>query len=203
MSQVKLVVVGDGAIGKTCLLVVYAKGTFPDQYIPTVFENYTKEFNHPTHGDVSLALYDTAGQEEFDQLRTLSYPGSDIVFICFSLVDEESLLNTRDKWLPEVQDNLSDVTIFLVGLKADLRDEMPDSAVPTEKGEGLVGDLGATQYWEVSAKARTNVDELFNAAVDVVLQKKKGSQANNPAPAQPQANSKPSDEGKGGCCTLL
>jgi len=208
MSQVKLVVVGDGAIGKTCLLVVFAKGTFPEQYIPTVFENYTKVFTHPNHGEVSLALWDTAGQEEFDQLRPLSYPGSDIVLICFSLVDEESLTNTRDKWLPEVQDHLSDVTIFLVGLKADLRDEMPNDAVSTERGEALVGDLGAAQYWEVSAKARMNVDELFNAAVDVVLQKRKGdsqSTASTASSAQTQSSgAKKEDKGeKGGCCTLL
>jgi len=210
MSQVKLVVVGDGAIGKTCLLVVYAKGTFPEQYIPTVFENYTKVFTHPEHGEVSLALYDTAGQEEFDQLRPLSYPGSDVVFICFSLVDEDSLMNTRDKWLPEVQDNLSDVAIFLVGLKADLRDEMPDQAVSTQRGEALVGDLGATQYWEVSAKAHTNVDELFNAAVDVVLTKRKGCSQQSAAAAPSSGGSAPAQapakkaEGeKGGCCTLL
>ena len=153
-------------------------------------------------------MWDTAGQEEFDQLRPLSYPGSDIVLICFSLVDEESLANTRDKWLPEVQDHLSDVTIFLVGLKADLRDEMPNDAVSTERGEALVGDLGATQYWEVSAKAHMNVDELFNAAVDVVLQKRKGdsqSAAGTASNAQGQSSApKKEDKGeKGGCCTLL
>jgi len=207
-TQVKLVVVGDGAIGKTCLLVVYAKGTFPEQYIPTVFENYTKGVNHPEHGDVSLALWDTAGQEEFDQLRPLSYPGSDIVFICFSLVDEESLLNTRDKWLPEVQDHLSDVVIFLVGLKADLRDEMPDNAVATERGEALVSELGANQYWEVSAKAHTNVDEIFNAAIDAVLKKRKASGQSSSASsgssaAQPAKKSDSDDGKKGGCCTLL
>lgn len=154
-------------------------------------------------GEVNLALWDTAGQEEFDKLRPLSYPGSDIVLICFSLVDEQSLENTRDKWLPEVQDHLSGVPIFLVGLKADLRDEMPDNAVSTEKGEALVGEIGATQYWEVSAKAHTNVDELFNAAVSAVISKRKAesqateaAQAAQPAPA-------PSEKSGGGCCTLL
>jgi len=202
---VKLVVVGDGAIGKTCLLVVYAKGTFPEQYIPTVFENYTKVFNHPDHGEVSLSLWDTAGQEEFDQLRPLSYPGSDIVCICFSLVDEESLMNTRDKWLPEVQDHLSDVPIFLVGLKADLRDEMPENAVSTQRGEALVGDLGASQYWEVSSKTNTNVNELFNAAVSVVLQKRSGNSQSAAGGNAQQQQAAAADSGKsgGGCCTLL
>ena len=203
MTNVKLVVVGDGAIGKTCLLVVFAKGTFPEQYVPTVFENYTKTFIHPDEGEVSLALWDTAGQEEFDKLRPLSYPGSDIVLICFSLVDEQSLENTRDKWLPEVQDHLTDVPIFLVGLKADLRDEMADSAVPTEKGEALVGEIGATQYWEVSAKAHTNVDELFNAAVSAVLAKRKSESQATEAAQAAQSAPAPAEKSGGGCCTLL
>jgi len=215
MSHVKLVVVGDGAIGKTCLLVVFAKGTFPEQYIPTVFENYTKEFKHPDHDDVCLELWDTAGQEEFDKLRPLSYPGSDIVFICFSLVDEESLQNTRDKWLPEVQDHLQDVVIFLVGLKSDLRDQNSEDAVPPGSGEEFVKELGASQYWEVSSKTHTNVDELFNAAVDAVLKKRKSdaqSQSGDAAAAPAAASSSSgaasgnsgASEGSGkGCCTLL
>ena len=155
---------------------------------------------------MNLALYDTAGQEEFDKLRPLSYPGSDIVFICFSLVDEESLMNTRDKWLPEVMDHLSNVAIFLVGLKADLRDEMPENSVSTERGEALVSELGATQYWEVSAKTHTHVDELFNAAVDVVLSKRKGESAaasNAGSSTAPASGASSSESGKKGCCTLL
>ena len=153
---------------------------------------------------MNLSLWDTAGQEEFDKLRPLSYPGSDIVCICFSLVDEQSLQNTREKWLPEVQDNIAGVPIFLVGLKADLRDEMPDVAVTTDKGEALVTELGATQYWEVSAKTHTHVDELFFAAVDVVLTKRKGeSQAAAAAAAESQAAAASQKPEKSGCCTLL
>ena len=154
-------------------------------------------------GEVNLALWDTAGQEEFDKLRPLSYPDTDIVLICFSLVDEQSLGNTRDKWLPEVRDHLSDAPIFLVGLKADLRDEMPENAVSTEKGEALVGDIGATQYWEVSAKAHTNVDELFNAAVSAVMEKRKSDSQATEAAQAAQSTPAAAEKSGGGCCTLL
>ena len=116
-------------------------------------------------------------------------------------------MNTRDKWLPEVQDNLRDVPIFLVGLKADLRDEMPENAVSTQRGEALVGDLGASQYWEVSSKTNTNVSELFNAAVSVVLQKRSGNSqsaaAAGNAPQQQPAAAADTGKSGGGCCTLL
>jgi len=80
----KLVVVGDGACGKTCLLIVFSKDDFPKAYIPTVFDNYVAEVQ--VDGvSVELALWDTAGQEEFDRLRPLSYPDTDVVLIAFAV----------------------------------------------------------------------------------------------------------------------
>jgi len=83
-NRKKLVVVGDGACGKTSLLLVQSGKPFPEGYVPTVFENYLSAFwvdNKP----VELTLWDTAGQEDYDRLRPLSYPDADIVLICFSI----------------------------------------------------------------------------------------------------------------------
>ncbi|KAJ2971145.1 hypothetical protein NUW58_g9498 [Xylaria curta] len=94
----KLVVVGDGGCGKTCLLISYSQGYFPEKYVPTVFENY---ITYPTHQQsgktVELALWDTAGQEEYDRLRPLSYPETDLIFVCFAIDCPNSLDNVLDK----------------------------------------------------------------------------------------------------------
>jgi len=84
-KRVKLVVVGDGAVGKTSLLIRYATGEFPNEYVPTVFENYTAQMKRETDV-ILLHLWDTAGQEDYDRLRPLSYPGADVVLLCFSTI---------------------------------------------------------------------------------------------------------------------
>lgn len=130
----KLVIVGDGACGKTCLLIVFSKDQFPEVYVPTVFENYVadievdgKQVSHLSKEDrcwltiialqVELALWDTAGQEDYDRLRPLSYPDTDVILMCFSIDSPDSLENIPEKWTPEVKHFCPNVPIILVGNK--------------------------------------------------------------------------------------
>ena len=77
-NNIKCVVVGDGAVGKTCLLWSYAKNEFPTEYVPTVFDNYSVQIQI---GDeqFNLGLFDTAGQEDYDKIRPLSYSGTELL----------------------------------------------------------------------------------------------------------------------------
>jgi len=138
----KLVIVGDGACGKTCLLIVFSKDQFPEVYVPTVFENYVADievdgkqvsvlickvvntintyFNTglilPSN-QVELASWATAGQEDYDRLRPLSYPDTDVILMCFSIDSPDSLENIPEKWTPEVKHFCPNVPIILVGNK--------------------------------------------------------------------------------------
>uniref|UniRef100_A0A8C8ZC33 Ras homolog family member C n=1 Tax=Prolemur simus TaxID=1328070 RepID=A0A8C8ZC33_PROSS len=116
----KLVIVGDGACGKTCLLIVFSKDQFPEVYVPTVFENYIADIEVDGK-QVELALWDTAGQEDYDRLRPLSYPDTDVILMCFSIDSPDSLENIPEKWTPEVKHFCPNVPIILVGNKKDLR----------------------------------------------------------------------------------
>jgi len=187
-KRVKIVVVGDGAVGKTCLLICYATGQFPTEYVPTVFANYTakKEINGQV---VILHLWDTAGQEEYDRLRPLSYPGADIILMCFSTISQASFDAVTDKWAPEVAHFIPDVPIILVGTKLDMRNEgAPDpnsgrfEPVLTEKGEGLAKQLKAHKYLECSSKTGVGLESVFNSAMEIVL-------ASRPSPAAVKADS--------------
>lgn len=172
--RIKVVVVGDGAVGKTSLLIRYCTGDFPKDYIPTVFENHTKQVKKNDQL-VLMHLWDTAGQEEYDRLRPLSYPSSDVVFIAFSTISPVSLKNIKDKWAPEIQHYLPDTPVILVGTKIDLRaagtaDSHTDyfNPITTEQGKAVAAELGAT-YAEICAKTGEGLNELFETAIGLTL----------------------------------
>lgn len=188
--QRKLVLLGDGACGKTSLLNVFTRGYFPTVYEPTVFENYVHDiFVDNVH--IELSLWDTAGQEEFDRLRSLSYDDTDLIMLCYSVDSKDSLENVESKWVGEIADNCPGVKLVLVALKCDLRQEAADEAAENnatdpaeqqgEKKPMITYDTGlevarrinALRYLECSAMRNRGVNEAFTEAARVALSVKK------------------------------
>eukprot|EP00762_Andalucia_godoyi_P002324 ANDGO_07497.mRNA.1 Rho-related protein racB len=180
-KAIKLVVVGDGAVGKTSLLLVYANNEFPEKYVPTVFDNCT--VNVSVDGStIQLSLWDTAGQEEYDRLRPLSYPNTHVFLVCFSLVDRSSYANVLQKWYPEVRHNSPDTPIILVGTKADLREDAAargQTPITAQEGETLRSQIKAIRYVECSARTGFEVHSLFNEAIRAVLRGSDGRGGSN------------------------
>ncbi|AJS49355.1 Rho4p [Saccharomyces cerevisiae YJM1399] len=168
--HLKIVVVGDGAVGKTCLLISYVQGTFPTDYIPTIFENYVTNIEGPNGQIIELALWDTAGQEEYSRLRPLSYTNADVLMVCYSVGSKTSLRNVEDLWFPEVKHFCPSTPIMLVGLKSDLyeADNLSDLVEPSS-AESLAKRLGAFAHIQCSARLKENIDEVFETAIHTLL----------------------------------
>ncbi|KAG8485433.1 hypothetical protein CXB51_021348 [Gossypium anomalum] len=188
---IKCVTVGDGAVGKTCLLISYTTNTFPTDYVPTVFDNFSA--NVMVDGQtVNLGLWDTAGimlicfilpytlilfKEDYNRLRPLSYRGADVFILAFSLISRPSYENVTKKWLPELKHYAPAVPIVLVGTKLDLREDRQfhldypgASTISTEQGLELKKQIGALAYIECSSKTQQNVKAVFDGAIKVVVQ---------------------------------
>ncbi|KAK6910730.1 GTP-binding protein rhoA [Kwoniella mangroviensis CBS 10435] len=181
----KLVIVGDGACGKTCLLIVFSKGMFPEVYVPTVFENYVADVEVDGK-KVELALWDTAGQEDYDRLRPLSYPDSHVILICFAIDSPDSLDNVQEKWISEVLHFCQGLPIILVACKKDLRDDpktvhdlarMNQKPVTRAEGLAVAQKIGAQGYVECSAKLGEGVKEVFQTATRHALMSKKSGRS--------------------------
>ncbi|WPK26410.1 hypothetical protein PUMCH_003763 [Australozyma saopauloensis] len=165
----KLVIVGDGASGKTSLLYVFTLGEFPTQYHPTVFENYVTDCRIDGK-PVQLALWDTAGQEEYERLRPLSYHNSHVILIGFALDVPDSLESAQTKWVAEVRRYCPDIPFILVGLKKDLRtSKNRELFVQTEDGERAAQAMGAKKYLESSSLTGEGVDDIFELATRLSL----------------------------------
>lgn len=136
-----------------------------------------------------LGLWDTAGQEDYDRLRPLSYPQTDVFLVCFSVISDSSLENVKAKWLPELKKHAAGTPMLLVGTKIDLRDD-PDiiakglKILQPEDGNGLCNsDPAFLGYAECSALTQKGLKATFDQAIRIAM-------------AKPEPTS-------GGCCTLM
>lgn len=130
---------------------------------------------------VNLGLWDTAGQEDYDRLRPLSYPQTDVFLVCFSVISPSSYENVKSKWFPEISHHAPGVPFLLIGTKTDLRDDDEQVArlreknltpVTDVKGNQLAASLNAVKYLECSALTQKGLKNVFDEAIRAVLTNK-------------------------------
>lgn len=160
--------------------------------MPTVFENYVTDCRVDAR-NVQLALWDTAGQEDYERLRPLAYSKAHVILIGFSVDSPDSLENVKTKWAEEARERCPGVPIILVALKKDLRDDTEaieqmrkksQRFITTKQGNDMREEIGAKKYLECSSLTGDGVDDVFEAATRAALttfEKKEG----------------------GGCCVIL
>ena len=177
MQTIKCVVVGDAAVGKTCAIVHFTTNAFPVEYIPTVSDDYSADLtvdDRPIH----LRLWDTAGVEDYDRLRPLSYSQTDVFIIAYSVVQPSSFENVKDKWIPEIRQHCPEVPIIFVGMKIDLRDKEDTikrlkkqglAPITYEMGFKLAKASGLVKFLECSALTSKGLKNVFGEAIRVAL----------------------------------
>lgn len=172
--SIKCVLVGDSAVGKTALLVRFTSETFPDTYKPTVFDNTGVEV-YMDGIQISLGLWDTAGNDSFKQIRPRSYQQADVVLICFSVANPHSLASVQNKWINEVRQHLPRVPVLVVATQTDLR-EMGGhrgTCITPSEGKHVAQDVRAKGYLECSSLGNRGVQQVFEYAVRTVVNQAK------------------------------
>ena len=185
-SKIKCVFLGDGAVGKTSLIVSYTTNGYPNEYIPTAIDTYDVVV-HVDGEPVTFEMCDTPGQDDFDTLRPLVYPNTDVFLLCFSVVSPSSFANIREKWIPEIKKSREKgakkhVPIILVGTQSDLRNDVntrvelakyKEQPVTEAEAKKLAKDLGCENFIETSALTQHNLKEVFDEAIMASLKGRK------------------------------
>ncbi|KAK6104792.1 Ras family protein [Brugia pahangi] len=188
-KQLKFVVVGDGACGKTSLILAQAGGEFIEQYTPTAFDDYAIEalVNGKTK---VLTVCDTAGEDDYNTLRPLSYPDADLFIVCYSVERPESLKSVAEKWIPEIRRFCPDVPILIVGNKKDIRNEngremqkecndenfmQHKQLVNFDDAIACAKEFSAHQVIECSAKTKEGIRQVFDAAIRIAIAHRAGT----------------------------
>ncbi|XP_059170766.1 cdc42 homolog [Physella acuta] len=178
-NQYKCVVVGDGGVGKTSMLLRYVQGDFLTEYSPTHFDSFTVAMALGNEwAPCSMTLIDTAGQETYDRLRALTYSETDVFIVCFSVACPDSFINIRSRWIPELREFKPKCPIILVGTQTDLRDRIISetsvssnsssqsvSFVSNKEGKRLANKVKARMYAECSALTGEGLDKIFYQAL--------------------------------------
>ncbi|XP_053700611.1 rho-related GTP-binding protein RhoV-like [Synchiropus splendidus] len=180
-EELSCMLVGDGAVGKSSMIISYIFNGYNSDYRQTAFDVFTGSV-HVNGLQTRLKLIDTAGQEEFGHLRSLCYAHVDVFMLCFSLVNPASFHNVTSKWIPQIRARNPRSPIILVGTQSDLRqnvevlihlDRGRSRPVSCKQGRKLARRIGACDYVECSALTQHNLKDVFDCAISAAIRLKR------------------------------
>ncbi|KAF9762700.1 Ras-related protein ced-10 [Nosema granulosis] len=166
MKTIKVVVLGDKSVGKSWLVTTFVTGRNPGGYIPTLFDNYGRrvEYKNKLY---TVSIWDTTGNSDFTKMRTISLQQADVFILCYAINNVISFNNIK-KWLEPLKE--FEKPIVLCATKADLKDE---DYIDIDVTEDIVRKNELFGYVETSAIEFTNVNRVFNVAIEAVINPKK------------------------------
>ena len=174
----KILLLGNGTVGKTSLINRYLKNVYNPVYLTTIGIDQSIKFLSVNNKHIKLSIWDTAGQEQFRTIAKSFYNKTDAVILCFDLTEKESL-DSISYWIDQLCNKieLNKIGIVLVGTKLDLTD--------FEKVEGISEEVNKyiekynIKYFKTSSLSGTNVKEVFNYLVKITLNIKKFKEFEN------------------------
>jgi len=167
MISFKIVVLGSGSVGKSAITLRFIHGRFIEQYDPTIEDNYRHQVEVDNTNYI-LEILDTAGTEQFAQLRNLYVKNGMGFVLVYSVTSKSSFLEISElrEQIVRVKET-TEVPVVVVGNKVDLEDQRQ---VPRKEAEQLCRSFGC-EYIESSAKINTNIDMIFYTLVRLITAK--------------------------------
>ncbi|KAI9495321.1 rab family GTPase [Zychaea mexicana] len=154
---IKLLLIGDSGVGKSCLLLRFSDDSFTPSFITTIGIDFKIRTIELDGKRIKLQIWDTAGQERFRTITTAYYRGAMGILLVYDVTDERSFGNVRN-WFSNIEQHASEgVNKILIGNKCDMEEKR---VITTEQGQALANELGI-RFMETSAKANIGVEGAF------------------------------------------
>jgi len=172
-NNIKITLLGDSGVGKSCIAIRYTTENFEDNYVSTNGAAYSNKEVEKFGVTYHLDIWDTAGQERFRSLGKNFYKDAYIVFLVYDISVPKSFENLKKIWYKELKENGEvNPIIFIVGNKCDLYEE--EDTVKEEDARGYAKSIDAP-FRLVSAKNGLGINNLFNDALDAYIKKIKNN----------------------------
>ena len=160
----KLLLLGDSSVGKTSILLKYISNKFDESSISTVGVDYMDKIIDYNKFKIKLQIWDTSGEEKFRTITKNFYRNADGLLVVFDLTKKESYDHIRS-WINEAKENNDKLKTILIGNKLDLKDER----IVTIDVAKQFAEKNNLKYIETSAKDGTNINESFQAIIDLLF----------------------------------